>query len=97
MVPNADAPHCQRCGAAPGEDNPYEPGRPVLVAVDWEPLDASGNSRHPRRVCSLCSDGARHLEIERPSADELLIQVRRASAADQFKVLNWLRTKFPDH
>jgi len=95
-MPSQNLPHCQRCGAEPGEPDPYEPGRPILVAVDWEPLDDQG-SIYPRYVCSLCSEGARNLVLERPSADDLLIQIRRASAADQFKVLGWLRTKFPDH
>lgn len=94
---DADVPHCQRCGAAAGEESPYESRRPILVAVDWEPLDELGLHRHPRQVCSLCSEGARNQAIEAPSAHELLIQVWRASASDQFKVLNWLRDKFPDH
>ena len=87
-------PHCQHCGAQPGEEDPYAPGRPILITIGSEPLDDTGLRHYPTIVCSVCSDGARHLNLDRPSAEELLVQVRRASAKDQVEVLDWLRTKF---
>ena len=48
-----------------------------------------------RALCSVCNEGARNLTLDRPSYEKLLIQVRRATGADQLKVLEWLIMKFP--
>lgn len=92
-----DVLHCQRCGAQPGQDDPYDPGRPILMTVGSEPLDESGLRRHQTLVCSLCSEGARYLTLDQPSAERLLVQIRRAHTADQIEILRWLKTKFPDY
>lgn len=89
-----DDPFCQRCGAQPGEADPYEAGRPILIAIGSEPLDDSGLRRHPTFICSVCSEGASRLNLQRPTVQELLVQVRQASAKDQVEVLDWLRSKF---
>jgi hypothetical protein len=39
--------------------------------------------------------GAANLTLDRPSHEKLLIQIRRATGADQLKVLEWLMRKFP--
>jgi len=49
-----------------------------------------------RAVCSVCNEGARNLTLDRPSLQKLLIQVRRATGADQVEVLRWLVRKFPN-
>ena len=38
----------------------------------------------------MCNEGARNLTLDRPSLQKLLIQIRRATGADQLKVLQWL-------
>jgi len=47
-----------------------------------------------RAICSVCNEGARNLTLDRLSARKLLIQVRRATIADQLAVLKWLNQKF---
>ncbi|HYM78781.1 MAG TPA: HNH endonuclease [Candidatus Dormibacteraeota bacterium] len=49
-----------------------------------------------RAICSVCNEGARNLTLDRPTVRKLLIQIRRATGADQFEVLQWLLKKFPD-
>lgn len=48
-----------------------------------------------RALCSICNEGVANLTLDRPSYEKLLIQVRRATGADQLKVLEWLIKKFP--
>jgi hypothetical protein len=48
-----------------------------------------------RALCSICNEGAANLTLDRPSHDKLLIQIRRATGADQLKALEWLVKKFP--
>lgn len=45
---------------------------------------------------ALCNENARNLTLDRPSLMKLLIQIRRATKADQLSVLNWLNEKFPN-
>ncbi|HVJ08569.1 MAG TPA: HNH endonuclease signature motif containing protein [Acidisarcina sp.] len=89
---------CQMCGAVAGEDHPYDPGRKTrlhighIVDKSMGGKDEAGNLR---AICSICNEGARNLTLDRPSLQKLLIQVRRATADDQKKVLEWLLRKFP--
>ena len=48
-----------------------------------------------RAICSVCNEGASNATLTRPDLQKILIQVRRATAADQLEVLKWLMTKFP--
>jgi hypothetical protein len=45
---------------------------------------------------ALRNENARNLTLDRPSLMKLLIQIRRATKADQLSVLNWLNEKFPN-
>lgn len=49
-----------------------------------------------RAICSVCNEGASNLTLDRPTAQKLLIQIRRAPANEQLEVLAWLLRKFPD-
>lgn len=56
-----------------------------------------GGSDEPsnlRAICSVCNEGASNITLPRPDLQKLLIQVRRATAADQREVLAWLQKKF---
>lgn len=90
---------CQMCGAAAGEPHPYDPGRKTRLQIGHVVDKSMGGSDDPsnlRAICSVCNEGARNLTLDRPSAQKLLIQVRRATGVDQLKVLEWLLRKFPD-
>lgn len=89
---------CQMCGAVAGEPHPYDPSRKTRLHIGHVIDKSMGGTDDPsnlRALCSVCNEGAANLTLDRPSYDKLLIQVRRATGADQLKVLEWLVRKFP--
>lgn len=89
---------CQMCGAAAGEPHPFDPSRKTRLHIGHIQDKSMGGSDDPsnlKAVCSVCNEGARNLTLDRPSYQKLVIQVRRATGADQLEVLKWLLAKFP--
>lgn len=89
---------CQMCGAVAGETHPYDPIRKTRLHIGHIIDKSMGGTDDPanlRALCSVCNEGAKNLTLDRPSYEKLLIQVRRATGADQLKVLEWLIKKFP--
>jgi hypothetical protein len=89
---------CQMCGAVAGEPHPFDPGRKARLQIGHIVDKSMGGGDDPtnlRAICSVCNEGARNLTLDRPSLQKLLIQVRRATGADQVEVLRWLIRKFP--
>ncbi|MDJ0675439.1 MAG: HNH endonuclease [Calothrix sp. MO_167.B42] len=89
---------CQMCGAVAGEPHPYEPSRKTRLHIGHILDKSQGGTDEPsnlRALCSICNEGASNLTLERPSAQKLLIQIRRAKGTDQIEVLKWLAKKFP--
>jgi hypothetical protein len=89
---------CLMCGAENGDADPYDPGRCVTLKVSYIIPKQSGgydDTANLQAICSTCQAGLRHLRVERPSAQKLLIQVRRAPGVEQVKVLRWLVGRFP--
>ena len=90
---------CQQCGAVAGEPHPYDPTRKTRLHIGHVIDKSAGGTDDPsnlRALCSICNEGAANLTLDRPSLHKLLVQVRRATAADQREVLAWLKTKFPE-
>jgi len=88
---------CQMCGAAAGEPHPYDSGRRTRLHIGHivdKSIGGSDDVSNLRAVCSVCNEGAANITPDRPSADKLLIQLRRATISDQLKVLDWLKRKF---
>lgn len=89
---------CQQCGAVAGEPHPYDESRKTRLHIGHIVDKSMGGTDDPanlRALCSVCNEGAKNLTLDRPSAAKLLIQVRRATGADQQEVLKWLIQKFP--
>ncbi len=89
---------CQMCGAVAGEPHPYDEGRKTRLQIGHiidKSMGGKDEANNLRAVCSVCNEGARNLTLDRPSLQKLLIQVRRATGADQLEVLRWLLKKFP--
>jgi hypothetical protein len=89
---------CQMCGAVAGEPHPYDLSRKTRLHIGHIVDKTMGGTDDPsnlRALCSVCNEGAANLTLDRPSYDKLLIQVRRATGADQLKVLEWLIRKVP--
>ncbi len=90
---------CQMCGAVAGEPHPYDPTRKTRLHIGHiidKSMGGTDDASNLRAICSVCNEGASNLTLDRPSYEKLLIQVRRATGADQLKVLEWLKKKFPD-
>lgn len=89
---------CQMCGAAAGEPHPANPAQRTRLHIGHI-LDLShGGTDDPsnlRALCSVCNEGAQNLTLPRPTASQLLAQVRRAGGAEQLAVLRWLVAKYP--
>lgn len=89
---------CQMCGAVAGEPHPYDPTRKTRLHIGHI-IDKSkgGNdeSSNLRAICSVCNEGAQNITLIRPDLKQLLIQIRRATSADQLEALKWLISKFP--
>lgn len=89
---------CQMCGAVAGEPHPYDPGRRTRLHIGHvrdKSVGGSDDASNLKAICSVCNEGAKNLTLDRPSAEKLLIQMRRATTKDQLVVLDWLQKKFP--
>lgn len=89
---------CQMCGAVAGEPHPEDTTRRTRLHIGHVIDKSVGGSDEPsnlRAICSMCNEGASNVTLERPKADKLLIQIRRAPSNDQLQVLKWLIAKFP--
>jgi hypothetical protein len=88
---------CQMCGTVAGEIDAYDPSRKTRLHIGHIIDKSAGGSddvSNLRALCSVCNEGARNLTLDRPSSRKLLIQIRRATKADQLAVLDWLMKKF---
>lgn len=89
---------CQMCGAVAGEPHPYDPTRKTrlhLGHIRDKSQGGTDDASNLRALCSVCNEGASNLTLDRPTAQKLLIQVRRARGVDQEEVLKWLLHKYP--
>ena len=90
---------CMMCGAVAGEPHPYDTTRKTRLHIGHiidQSQGGSSDASNLRALCSVCNEGASNLTLERPSAQKLLIQVRRARGGDQLEVLKWLIGKYPN-
>jgi len=90
---------CQMCGAVAGEPHPYDSTRKTRLHIGHiidKSVGGSDVATNLRAICSVCNEGAKNLTLDRPSQQKLLIQIRRATTADQLAALHWLLAKFPE-
>ena len=89
---------CQMCGAVAGEPHPYDPTRKTRLHLGHiidKSLGGTDDPANLRAICSVCNEGASNATLTRPDLQKLLVQIRRATSADQLEVLKWLAQKFP--
>lgn len=87
---------CQTCGAKSADIGGRELMRVGHIARNDE--SAKNSAADLKTLCPDCDDGfAAAKLLPRMNSRELLIQVRRATVADQIEVLKWLLTKYPKH
>ncbi len=90
---------CQMCGAVAGEPHPYDATRKTRLHIGHvidKSMGGSDEATNLKAICSVCNEGAANITLQRPDLNKLLVQVRRATAADQRELLKWLKTKFKD-
>lgn len=89
---------CQMCGAAAGEPHPFDPSRKTRLHVGHIIDKSKGGAdelSNLRAICSVCNEGTQNATVIRPDLKQLLIQLRRATFADQIEAMKWLIGKFP--
>ena len=89
---------CQMCGAVAGEPHPEDPTRKTRLHIGHiidKSMGGSDDAANLRAICSMCNEGASNATPTRPELQKILVQLRRATAADQLDALKWLCTKFP--
>jgi hypothetical protein len=90
---------CQMCGAVAGEPHQYNQTKKTRLHIGHIIDKSIGGTDEPsnlKAICSVCNEGASNVTLTRPDLQKLLIQVRRATSADQIEVLKWLIQKFPE-
>lgn len=88
---------CQMCGQAAGEVHPFD-GRKTRLHIGHiidKQQGGSDDYSNLRAICSVCNEGAANITLDRPTAQKLLAQIRRAPGTEQLAVLEWLSAKFP--
>lgn len=88
---------CQMCGAVAGELHPYDASRKTRLHIGHvidKSIGGTDEATNLRAICSVCNEGASNITLQRPDLQKLLIQVRRATAADQLELMRWLSQKF---
>lgn len=90
---------CQMCGAVAGELHPYDPTRKTRLHIGHvidKSLGGSDDANNLKAICSVCNEGAANITLQRPDLNKLMVQVRRATSADQRELLKWLKVKFKE-
>jgi hypothetical protein len=90
---------CQMCGAVAGEPHPYDPAKTTRLHIGHIIDKSAGGTDDPsnlRAICSVCNEGLSNISLPRPDLQKLLVQVRRATIADELEVMKWLIHKFPE-
>ena len=90
---------CQMCGAVAGETHPYDQTKKTRLHIGHiidKSMGGTDNHYNLKAICSVCNEGASNVTLTRPDLQKLLVQVRRATNADQLEVLKWLIQKFPE-
>ncbi|MCI0418729.1 MAG: HNH endonuclease [Acidobacteria bacterium] len=88
---------CQMCGAAAGDQDPFNPARTLRLTIGHIFDKSKGGDDSPgnlRAVCSNCNEGLQNTSPPKASLVHLLSQIRRATIDDQKSVLDWLLKKF---
>lgn len=88
---------CQMCGVGAGDADPFNPARTVQLTMGHIIDKSKGGEDTPdnlRAVCTNCNEGLQNTGVMKPDRKHLLMQIRRATIADQRAVLEWLEEKF---
>jgi len=88
---------CQRCGAGPGDADPFNPGRKVRLHIDHiKPISQGGtDSKDNLRVlCSACNQGKSNVQPPSETALNILAKIRKLGKSEQMEIYEFLKRKF---
>lgn len=88
---------CQRCGAGPGDVDPFNPGRKVRLHIDHiKPISQGGtDSKDNLRVlCSACNQGKSNVQPPSETALNILAKIRKLGKSEQMEIYEFLKRKF---
>ncbi len=85
---------CQRCGAGPGDPDPFNSARKVRLHIDHIiPISQGGtNDKSNLRVlCSACNQGASNIQTVSEDSRNIIARIRRASRTVQREIYEVLK------
>jgi hypothetical protein len=88
---------CQRCGAGPGDADPFNPHRTVRLHVDHiVPISQGGSDakENLRVLCSACNQGRANVQPPTETALNVIAKIRKLSKSQQKEIYEMLRRKF---
>ena len=88
---------CQRCGAGPGDADPFNPGRKIRLHIDHiKPISQGGKDTKDnlRVLCSACNQGKSNVQPPSETALNILAKIRKLGRSEQVEVYEFLKRKF---
>lgn len=88
---------CQRCGAGPGDPDPFNPDRKVRLHIDHIIPKSQGGSDDKDNLivlCSACNQGKSNRATPSETALNIIARIRKLSKADQKQIYEILKRKF---
>jgi hypothetical protein len=88
---------CQRCGAGPGDTDPFNPGRKVRLHIDHiKPISQGGKDTKDnlRVLCSACNQGKSNIQPPSETALNILAKMRKLGRTQQIEIYKFLKRKF---
>jgi hypothetical protein len=88
---------CQRCGAGPGDADPYNPGRKIRLHIDHiKPISQGGKDTKDnlRVLCSACNQGKSNVQPPSETALNILAKIRKIGKSEQIEIYQFLKRKF---
>ena len=88
---------CQRCGAGPGDVDPFNSGRKIRLHIDHiRPITQGGTDIRDnlRVLCSACNQGKSNVQPPGETALNILAKIRKLGRVEQLEIYKILKKKF---
>ncbi len=88
---------CQRCGACPGDPDPFNPSRRVRLHIDHVvPISQGGNNdkSNLRVLCSACNQGLSNIQTPSEDSRNIIARIRRTPRSVQREIYELLKRTF---
>jgi len=88
---------CQRCGAGPGDADPFNSGRKIRLHIDHiKPISQGGKDTKDnlRVLCSACNQGKSNVQPPSETALNIIAKIRKLGRSEQVEICEFLKRKF---